>query len=127
MHNNFFYFSAHYLLICFQYFFVAIFIYLFINLNYSLPATSEIYLFFLAGLAHFLEHMLFMGTKTFPQENAYQLYLSNHGGSSNAYTAQDHTIYYFDVACDSLRGALEIFASFFICPLFNEDALDRYF
>ncbi len=60
------------------------------------------------GLAHFLEHMLFMGTEKFPQENAYQLYLSNHGGSSNAYTSQDHTVYYFDVSSDSLNGALEV-------------------
>lgn len=55
-----------------------------------------------------MQHMLFMGTDKFPLENAYQLYLSNHGGSSNAYTSQDHTVYYFDVSSDSLFGALEV-------------------
>ena len=35
-----------------------------------------------------LEHMLFMGTKTYPDENAYQAFLASHGGSSNAYTDQ---------------------------------------
>ena len=35
------------------------------------------------GLAHFLEHMLFLGTKEYPVENSYSSYLSNHGGSSN--------------------------------------------
>jgi nardilysin len=38
------------------------------------------------GLAHLLEHMLFMGSRRFPSENAYDDYLTRHGGSSNAYT-----------------------------------------
>lgn len=32
------------------------------------------------GLAHFLEHMLFMGTEKYPDENEYNTYLSSHGG-----------------------------------------------
>ena len=32
------------------------------------------------GLAHFLEHMLFMGTETFPDESEYSAYLNSHGG-----------------------------------------------
>lgn len=42
----------------------------------------------------------------FPAENEYSKYLAEHGGYSNAYTAQDHTCYYFDVAPDGLQGAL---------------------
>jgi len=38
------------------------------------------------GLAHFLEHMLFMGTTKYPQENAYDAFMSKYGGSDNAYT-----------------------------------------
>lgn len=38
------------------------------------------------GLAHFLEHMLFLGTEKYPQENEYNSFLSAHGGGSNAYT-----------------------------------------
>ena len=41
----------------------------------------------LPGLAHFCEHMLFLGTEKYPNENEYSSYLNNHGGSSNAYTA----------------------------------------
>ena len=47
------------------------------------------------GLAHFLEHMLFLGTKTFPDEQSFDFYLSAHGGESNAYTAAVDTNYYF--------------------------------
>lgn len=40
----------------------------------------------LPGLSHYLEHMLFMGSSKFPDENEYDSYLSKHGGSSNAFT-----------------------------------------
>lgn len=40
----------------------------------------------LQGLAHFLEHMLFLGTESYPQENAYDSFLAKMGGDDNAYT-----------------------------------------
>ena len=57
--------------------------------------------------AHFLEHMLFLGTGKYPDENEYSKFLNHHGGSSNAYTANDHTNYYFDVSPKDLEGALD--------------------
>ena len=66
-----------------------------------------------------------MGTEKYPNENEYNVYLSSHGGSSNAYTDMESTNYYFDVANDGLHGALDRFAQFFICPLFQEDTTDR--
>lgn len=77
------------------------------------------------GLAHFLEHMLFMGTAKYPDENAYQAYLTQHGGNSNAFTDLEHTNYYFDVAASHLQGALARFSQFFIAPLLNESSLER--
>lgn len=59
------------------------------------------------GLAHFCEHMLFLGTKKYPDENDYNKFLSEHGGSSNASTTTDHTNYYFDVAPNHLKEALD--------------------
>ena len=38
------------------------------------------------GLSHYLEHMLFMGSEKFPDENDYDSFLSKNGGGSNAYT-----------------------------------------
>ncbi|KAL4914462.1 Metalloenzyme, LuxS/M16 peptidase-like protein [Aspergillus aurantiobrunneus] len=52
----------------------------------------------LQGLAHGLEHMLFMGTEKYPVENAYNQYLASHSGSSNAYTAGTETNYFFEVS-----------------------------
>ena len=106
------------------------------------------------GMAHAVEHLLFMGTKKvhptcyssniadrpqYPKENDYNEYLSAHSGYSNAYTAATETNYYFEVAASSetdsgkatngasssLYGALDRFAQFFISPLFLSSTLDR--
>ncbi len=77
------------------------------------------------GLTHFLEHMLFLGTKKYPEPGAYQKFISEHGGSHNAYTAFEHTNYFFEVEKDSLQPALDRFAQFFIAPLFNSEFVER--
>ncbi|XP_051113236.1 nardilysin-like isoform X2 [Andrographis paniculata] len=77
------------------------------------------------GLAHFLEHMLFMGSTDFPDENEYDSYLSKHGGSSNAYTETEHTCYHFEVKREFLKGALTRFAQFFSSPLIKAKAMER--
>ncbi len=79
------------------------------------------------GLAHFLEHMLFLGTEKYPRADDYQEFLSAHGGRHNAYTAAQHTNYFFDVDRDHLQGALDRFAQFFVAPLFNEAFVAREF
>lgn len=79
----------------------------------------------LPGLAHFCEHMLFLGTEKYPDENAYSTYLSQNGGHSNAATYPTMTKYYFEVNQDKFEGALDRFAQFFIAPLFTESATDR--
>ncbi|KAI8902913.1 Metalloenzyme, LuxS/M16 peptidase-like protein [Globomyces pollinis-pini] len=78
-----------------------------------------------AGLAHFCEHLLFMGTEKYPVENEYSQFLSSHNGSSNAFTSGDHTNYYFDINSDYLEPILDRFAQFFVCPLFLESCTDR--
>uniref|UniRef100_A0AAX7VC14 Insulin-degrading enzyme n=1 Tax=Astatotilapia calliptera TaxID=8154 RepID=A0AAX7VC14_ASTCA len=79
----------------------------------------------ISGLAHFCEHMLFLGTEKYPKENEYSQFLSEHAGSSNAFTSREHTNYYFDVSHEHLKGALDRFAQFFLCPLFDESCKDR--
>ncbi|XP_059153920.1 insulin-degrading enzyme-like isoform X2 [Physella acuta] len=79
----------------------------------------------LPGLAHFCEHMLFLGTEKYPEENEYNKFLSEHGGMSNAFTTLEHTNYYFDVSPDYLPGALDRFSQFFCCPLFTPSATGR--
>lgn len=49
------------------------------------------------GLAHYLEHMLFMGSTKYPDENEYDSFISASGGSTNAFTECEYTLYHFDV------------------------------
>lgn len=79
----------------------------------------------LPGLAHFCEHMLFMGTEKYPKEDEYDSYISKSGGNNNAWTADTATTYYFSVSDGALNGALERFVEFFVSPLFNESAVAR--
>lgn len=77
------------------------------------------------GLAHFLEHMLFLGTEQYPRAGEYQRYISEHGGSHNAYTADEHTNYFFELDQAFLKPALDRFSQFFIAPLFNKEYVAR--
>lgn len=71
------------------------------------------------GVAHFLEHMLFMGTVKYPSKSDYLDFLSKYRGSANAYTSAENTNFHFQVNADHFEGALDRFAQFFIAPLFN--------
>ncbi|SDM07550.1 Secreted Zn-dependent peptidases, insulinase-like [Modicisalibacter muralis] len=77
------------------------------------------------GLAHFLEHMLFLGTDRYPEADSYQQYLSQHGGNHNAFTASQDTNYFFDIEPGALPGALDRFSRFFIAPRFNPEYVER--
>ena len=77
------------------------------------------------GLAHFLEHMLFLGTEKYPQVGEYDKYLAEFQGYNNAFTAREHTNYHFEVNHDGFRGALDRFGQFFIAPLFNAEYVAR--
>lgn len=73
------------------------------------------------GLAHFLEHMLFLGTDKFPDGSEYQKFISQNGGNHNAWTATEHTCFFFDIHHQHFSNALDRFSQFFISPLLSEE------
>jgi len=77
------------------------------------------------GLAHFLEHMLFLGTEKYPDPNDYSNFIQSHGGQQNAFTTNERTSYFFDVESGYFTEALDRFAQFFIAPLFDESLVNR--
>jgi insulysin len=83
------------------------------------------------GLAHFHEHMLFLGTQKYPSSEEFESYLSSNGGSSNAYTDMEDTNYYFSITpsqgrdSSALFGALDRFAQFFMAPLFDISMVEK--
>ncbi|KAI7821311.1 Metalloenzyme, LuxS/M16 peptidase-like protein [Kickxella alabastrina] len=79
----------------------------------------------LPGLAHLLEHVLFMSSAKYPDEDGYRAYLSEFSGKANAYTDNANTCFHFDVSNSGLEGALDRFSRFFIDPLINADSVHR--
>ncbi|XP_003743560.1 insulin-degrading enzyme-like [Galendromus occidentalis] len=79
----------------------------------------------LQGLAHFTEHMMFMGSRKYPAENHLFAYLNGHGGSANAYTHGDMTCYYYEVDPEFLEESLAIISDMMRDPLLTEETAQR--
>ncbi len=77
------------------------------------------------GTAHFLEHMLFLGTKQYPIEDEYSRFITENGGTNNAMTTADFTSYMFSIQNEAFPQALNRFSSFFKDPLFNSSGVER--
>jgi zinc protease len=60
-----------------------------------------------AGLSHMLEHMMFKGTTKYPKGSFSRIVRKN-GGIDNAFTGQDFTAYFENVAADRVPLALEL-------------------
>src|SRR6476660_10643262 len=60
-----------------------------------------------AGLSHMLEHMMFKGTERYPKGTFSRLIRKN-GGNDNAFTSQDFTAYFENVAADRVELALAL-------------------
>jgi insulysin len=77
------------------------------------------------GMAHFCEHMLFLGTKKYPNDNEFSTLISDYAGMTNAFTAPNRTVYMFSAQTEGFLNLLDHFAHFFIDPLFNPGNIAR--
>ncbi|KAJ6636738.1 Nardilysin [Pseudolycoriella hygida] len=77
------------------------------------------------GLAHFLEHMIFMGSKKYPKENEFEQYIKRSSGFDNGVTDCEETLFYFEVSENSLNGAIDRFANLFKEPLMLKECMTR--
>eukprot|EP01084_Bolivina_argentea_P276187 471227_1 len=75
------------------------------------------------GLAHFHEHMLFLGSKTYDQLDSFSSYISMNGGHDNAYTENMHTNFFFNIDNQHFEHSLDIFSHFFIDPLLTKKSM----
>ena len=76
------------------------------------------------GVAHFLEHLLCMGTEKYPGQNYADEVTSGAGGYITAYTDSEVTNYWF-VVSSHLKQALDVLAQFFVRPLMTWDSIIR--
>ena len=79
----------------------------------------------LPGLAHLMEHVLFLGSEKYPNENEFRSFINESGGITNAQTFADVTKFFFDVVPEKLSEALEKFSQMFIAPLLDENSIIR--
>ncbi|MFT4552028.1 MAG: insulysin [Chlamydiales bacterium] len=77
------------------------------------------------GLAHFTEHLSFLGSARYPGDAEFDQFLSSHGGYSNASTHDIFTNYYFDVDHNFFPEGLSRFSDFFIQPIFKESGIAK--
>ena len=61
----------------------------------------------ISGLAHFFEHMMFRGTKAYP-DDAFSQIIAKNGGETNAFTDHDYTAFYEEIAKDRLPLAMKL-------------------
>lgn len=77
------------------------------------------------GLTHFLEHMLFMGSETYPGEDQFKNFVFGNHGQSNGITSDQRTTYYCDINSELADELAKRFSSLFICPEFPPNSAKR--
>ena len=77
-----------------------------------------------AGIAHFVEHMLFKGTATRSAEDIAQT-IDSIGGQMDAFTAKEYASYYLKVLDEHLPLAIEVLADIVRRPKFAADDIER--
>ncbi|MFN3359277.1 MAG: pyrroloquinoline quinone biosynthesis protein PqqF [Pseudomonas sp.] len=73
------------------------------------------------GLAHFLEHLLFLGTRRFPTDEGLMAYVRRHGGQVNASTRERTTDFFFELPVPTFSEGLERLADMLTHPRLAED------
>lgn len=76
-----------------------------------------------AGLSHFIEHLLFKGTRKFKMGEIAQI-IEGSGGELNAYTSFDQTVFYMTLSKVFMRTGLEALADMMGFPAFNPSEID---
>lgn len=77
------------------------------------------------GMAHYLEHMLFMGSESFPEPDGYMNFAAENGGSSNAYTSSEITNYMISIENQAFPEALYRLSEFFSAPILDPEYIQK--
>lgn len=77
------------------------------------------------GLAHFCEHMLFLGSKKYPNSTHFVDFITLYGGKFNGYTDFENTGFFFTINSERFNEAFDIFSRFFIDPLFSGEYVEK--
>lgn len=78
----------------------------------------------LGGISHFIEHMLFKGTKNRTSKGIAST-IDNLGGQINAFTSKECTCYYVKLLDEHIDIGIDILSDMFLNPLFDEKDIDK--
>ena len=78
-----------------------------------------------SGVSHFLEHMLFKGTKSWPTPESLSGAIENIGGEINALTSKEYTMYWAKVPYTQWKVATNILLDMCMNPLMESAEIDR--
>lgn len=79
----------------------------------------------IAGLSHFLEHMVFKGTKKYPTALDLAVLVDSIGAEFNAFTAKEYTGFYVKSAVNHLSLALDVLSEIVYHPLFKNKEIGK--
>lgn len=77
------------------------------------------------GIAHFLEHMVFKGTKKYPDSLTLAEVIDGIGADFNAYTSKEYTGYYVKAASQHLPLSLDVLSDMILASKFKQEDIDR--
>ena len=77
------------------------------------------------GLAHCLEHTIFLGSEKYPEASSFDNFLNNNSGSSNANTGLENTNFHYDISNDALEESISMFSEIFKKPLFTKELINK--
>lgn len=78
----------------------------------------------LGGISHFIEHMLFKGSKNRTSKEIAST-IDNLGGQINAFTSKECTCYYVKLLDEHIDIGIDILSDMFLNPLFDEKDIDK--
>jgi predicted Zn-dependent peptidase len=78
-----------------------------------------------AGVAHFMEHVTFKGTRKFPTTSSLSQSIEGFGGSSNAATDRESTVYWARLPVREAERAFDVLAELIVRPLLRDADIAR--
>lgn len=79
----------------------------------------------ISGASHFIEHLMFKGTKRRPSAHHISRELDAYGAAYNAYTSKDHTAYFIKISSDKVDKAADLLHDMVFCSTYDPKEIDR--
>lgn len=79
----------------------------------------------LNGISHFLEHMVFKGSKKRPTAKDLAEAVDSFGGEQNAFTSKDWTSFYIKSGTGKVEEAIDVLSDMVLNPLIESEEIDR--